>query len=218
MMLMLSNTVFAQTFTITPDDSASSSGYREDMQSLFIYQHNTSPDTISIKWKKVSASVPALWDATICDNLLCYTGLQDSGVMNRIAPDTAAYLLLHVTSHVNYGTAIVRYAVWDVANPAMKDTLTFLVTANDVSAINEAGSDQNFRIYPNPVQGTLQIQTSIGSDFTYTIKDLSGREILTDSFTGGSCSVPAGNIASGIYCLSISDKDKNTYTKKIIKE
>src|SRR5262245_48617705 len=116
---------FSQSYTLSPGDSISSSGLLADLAILSIEQHNQSVDTLVLKWQKVSESVPAYWDAAVCDNRMCYTTLEDTGTMIPVAPGNFGFLQLHVTPHVNLGTAVVRYEVWDSSNVALRDTLTF---------------------------------------------------------------------------------------------
>ncbi len=117
----------AQSYSIIPNDTIQISGVLEDLETLSIQQQNNSNDTLFLEWKKVSESVPLFWDASICDNSFCYTSLIDSGYMNPVIPGDYGLMLLHITPHVNYGTAIIRYAVWDALTPNLKDTLTYIL-------------------------------------------------------------------------------------------
>jgi hypothetical protein len=65
--------------------------------------------------------------------------------------------LLHITAHVNYGTATVRYAVWDIANPEIKDTLTYILTISATLGISETENKNGFNIFPNPAKETINI-------------------------------------------------------------
>lgn len=136
-----SNMCLAQNYSITPNDTFWLAGQMEDFQTLTITQHNTSGKTITLTWRKVSESIPSKWDALVCDNQVCYATLVDSGTMNPILPNDSAFLFVKITGHVNYGTAVIRYALWDIDNPALKDTLTFILTIDKISAI-EKGMDK----------------------------------------------------------------------------
>ncbi len=130
----------AQSYSIIPNDTIQISGVLEDLETLSIQQQNNSNDTLFLEWKKVSESVPLFWDASICDNSFCYASLIDSGYMNPVFPGDYGLLLLHITTHVNYGTAIIRYAVWDALTPNLKDTLTYIlqvVPTGLTSALND---------------------------------------------------------------------------------
>jgi hypothetical protein len=207
---------FAQSFSNTPNDTINIVGMMEDLETLSIQQLNISPNTITLKWKKVSESVPLLWEASVCDNQICNTTLVDSGMMNPVNPSDYGLLLLHITAHVNYGTATVRYAVWDIANPAMKDTLTYILTISATSSIAEAENKSAFSIFPNPVTENINISSKLQSGFQYVITDVSGKEIEKGISTTNSISVNTENLPHGVYTVSIFTENKFISTKNIV--
>ena len=107
---------FAQTYTIYPQKISTSNALLEDLQTLIIRQVNITNDTLQLHWKKVSASVPDSWEASICDNQLCNTTLPDSGSMGLVMPNDYGFLLIHCTPHVSLGSAIIRYSVFGMPN------------------------------------------------------------------------------------------------------
>lgn len=207
---------FAQTYSITPNDTFQVTALMEDLETLTIYQLNTSNDSIIFKWKKVSESVPAKWDASICDNLICNATLVDSGMSNPVAPAETGFLLLHITAHVNFGTAAIRYAVWDIKNPALKDTLTFIMKVNSTSGISDVKNKDVFNISPNPINGKMIINRSVEGVFTYSVFDIAGREILMGTGDGKVEIVSTDNIPNGIYFITLYQEHKIYTSKKII--
>lgn len=205
---------FSQSYSITPNDTFEVVGYLEDLQTLTIFQQNNTNDTLYFQWQKVSENVPANWDANICDNEVCYTILMDSGTTNPVYPTEAGFILLHVTPHVNYGTAIIRYAVWDIANPSLKDTLTFITTVNAPSAIAETENKNVFSVFPNPVSDLLNIQFSNNEEHIVSIYNSKGEKISSAVSTQNT-ELETRNFLNGIYTVSISDS-KSFFTKKII--
>lgn len=206
---------FAQTFSLTPNDSINTTGVLEDLQTLSIQQPNISSDTIILKWKKISESVPPLWDASICDNSICNTSLVDSGMMNPVVPLDYGLLLIHITPHVNYGTAIVRYAVWDIANPNLKDTLTYILTSTATSGIAEEENKNAFSIFPNPAKDFISINTNNNKNYSVNIFNSVGEKIYsTTQFAN--CTLPIANWNNGIYEIEIFSENKIIGTQKII--
>lgn len=206
---------FAQSYSITPDDTVKMAGAMEDMETLSIQQVNTSNSIITLKWQKISASFPDKWEAAVCDNSLCNTSLVDSGMMNPVIPGDYGLLLLHITPHRNYGTAKVRYAVWNVATPSLRDTLTYILTVDETSGISESQSNKTFSIYPNPAKDNISIGTSLQTDFQYFVTDVSGRVLQAGISKTDVTLVPTGNLLNGIYNISISDMNKVVSTQKI---
>ncbi len=206
----------AQSYINTPNDTLNITGMMEDLETLNIRQLNNSTNTINLKWKKVSESVPANWEASVCDNTICYTSLVDSGTMNPVIPGDYGFILLHITPHVNYGTAIVRYAVWDITNDANKDTLTYILTVNETSGIDAAANKKNFSIYPNPANNNIYIISNLQSGFEFLITDIAGKKMMGGIAKENSIAIITTNFPNGIYNISVIDNNKKNNTKKII--
>jgi hypothetical protein len=207
---------FAQSYSLVPNDTIHMVGMMEDLETLSIQQQNTSTDTIQLKWQKVSESVPPIWEANVCDNAFCNTSLVDSGTMNPVLPSEYGLLLLHITPHKNYGTAVVRYAVWDIANPALKDTLTYILTVNTSSGISDAENKNAFSIFPNPAKEYINIISKLQTGFHYVITDVSGKEIGNGISKTNSISISTSDLPNGVYSVSIFTENKIINTKKIL--
>lgn len=206
----------AQSFSNRPNDTIQIIGMMEDLQTLSIEQLNISPNTITLKWKKVSERVPLLWEASVCDNQICHTTLVDSGMMNPVISSDYGLLLLHITAHVNYGTAIVRYAIWDHANPTMKDTLTYILTVSATSGINEAENENTFSIFPNPAKESINIISKLQTGFQFLITNTLGKEVEKGISKTNSISVDIQNLPNGVYNISIFTENNIINTKKIL--
>lgn len=209
---------FSQTFSITPNDTFKTSGMMEDQQTLTISQLNTSSNVITLEWEKLSESVPVGWEASVCDNRICYAILEDTGTMNPVAPSEMGFLLLHITGHVNYGTAVIRYAVWDITNPALKDTLTYILTVDQNSGIAETANSKIFTIYPSPAKGQINIVSGFQAGFTYSVINLTGEEVQTGHSDVNSVIFSTGNFPSGIYLLKLSPVDSGIDNKFFIQK
>jgi hypothetical protein len=208
---------FAQHYSIIPNDTIRIIGIMEDEQTLSIQQLNSSTDTITLHWKKISESVPSKWEASVCDNSFCNTSLADSGTMSPIIPADYGLLLLHITPHVTYGTAVVQYVVWDDTTPSIKDTLTYILTVFETMGINEAYNYYSFSIFPNPASDNLHIILPSESNDTFSITDISGTVIQKGTVLESSKFVSIENFPNGIYFILIFDpKKKYTFAKKII--
>jgi hypothetical protein len=192
---------------LTPGDSVQFTGVFDHLQTLSIQQVNTSADTIQLAWRKLSESVPPNWEAVVCDNVMCYTSLTDSGTMIPVLPGDYGFVLLHITPHVNYGTAVVRYEVWDIGNASLKDTLTYILSLDSVSAISEDKTLEPFQLFPNPANVSFNLRTNLSSGFTYSICDLNGNDVLKGISKTNCVSVSTMNIDCGIYTVTIFEKN-----------
>lgn len=200
---------FAQAYSIIPNDTFKISGMMEDQQTLTISQLNTSGNIITLGWEKISESVPVGWDASVCDNRLCYGALEDSGTMNPIIPSETSFLLLKITGHVNYGIAVIRYAVWNVNNPTMRDTLTYVMTIQNTGIAEKVMHP--FTIFPNPANDLVNIQSRVHTKFTCSLMDLTGKEVQTGHSNANSIILSTENLPNGIYFLKLIPVDSKLY-------
>jgi len=205
----------AQRYSIIPNDTIEARGILEDLQTLSIHQINNSSDTIILKWRELSESVPSLWEAAICDNSVCNTSLVDSGTMSPVFPNEYGLLLLHITPYGEPGTARIRYEVWDDDNPLRKDTLTFIFTAAGSLGIYENIID-DFKVSPNPAKDDFIIITKNRNDVGYSIADITGKIVMSKTFESDSSLVNIANYPNGIYTISIFDKQRQKQTFKLI--
>lgn len=210
------NCGFCQTFFNSPDDTIEITGFLEDLQTLTIEQHNISNDTITLSWQKVSDTVPALWEASVCDNVFCYTSLVAGGIMNPIASGDLGFLLMHITAHVNYGTAVIRYAVWDVLNPSLKDTLTYILHVTNASAFNTLDKPGEAIVYPVPFNDVLNFKFPSNKICELQVESSEGK-LIYSSVAGEDFQLATDNWTSGIYFLKMKTQD-GLFINKIIRQ
>lgn len=216
-MLAPTSVLHAQTYSNLPNDTIKITGMMEDLETLSIRQLNTSADTIQLQWEKVSESVPLAWDASVCDNAFCYTSLLDGGAMNPIAPLDYGFLLLHITPRVEFGTAVIRYAVWDIANPIRKDTLTYILTVGAATSVDDVRDQPASHLFPNPATNNINLTSMFGSGFQFFITDVSGRVIERGVSTSISHSLNIEHIPNGAYRVAfVSDKNVVTFSTFLV--
>lgn len=207
--------VFGQNYIITPNDTIKMNGGMEDLATLSIQQVNTTTKSINLKWEKLSEKVPSNWEAWVCDNKMCYATLEDSGSMNPVFQGEYGLVLLHITPHVNFGTAVIRYSVWDIENEAVKDTLTYILAVNETSGINLTNTN-GIRISPNPAQNIIHILSNLQGGFQFYIHDFLGNNIYSGVSYKNAISLSTENFQNGIYSISITNKNKLISSKKLV--
>ncbi len=215
-LITTSDVSFAQSYSIIPNDTFEVTGYLEDLETLIISQLNTTNDTLNLKWQKVSASVPANWEASICDNFTCNLDLAKNGTMNPVVPNDMGFLLLHITAHLNYGTAVIRYSVWDINYPATKDTLTFIMHVYAPAGTTVIDNNSSFSVFPNPSNSYINLKSTLDTAFQYFICDLSGKLISMGNSKESKVNISTSNLANGIYRASIYLKNKHINTQSFI--
>jgi hypothetical protein len=188
----------AQTYTLSPGDTLTLDCLLEDYQDLVFTQDNISAGTIQLKWEKISASVPAGWDMKICDNKLCYNGLEQSEEMLPVGPGGKGILALKVNPRINPGTAVVRYAVWDMAVPSLRDTLTWIVRVVP-TGVKDA-EETSFSAYYSQAGSAIIMQSPGSEVYSFMVSDMSGRVLVTGQDQGVH-RVEMGNFSEGIYSI-----------------
>jgi hypothetical protein len=141
-----------------------------------------------------------------------------SGMMNPILPNDYGLLLLHITAHVNHGTATVRYAVWDIANPAIKDTLTYILNIPVASSIAEAEIKSALSIFPNPANNVINFSNDTNAVVSLVeMTDMNGRVIKSAKINATEGEISVSDLSSGVYMMRITT-DQGNATKKIVKQ
>lgn len=211
-LIAATNISFAKNYSLVPNDTILINGLLEDLQTLTIQQLNTSKDTINLQWKKLKADMPENWEASVCDNSFCYTSLVENGTMLPVFPDDYGMVLLHVTPKINYGEALIQYAVWDAKFPNEIDTLTYILIAEKATSIKSEYTS-NIEIFPNPTNNILNISNNSIDLNSYYIRDIFSRIVLTGQLNSNINQVALQSLASGFYSIEI--KDRNGKVKSI---
>lgn len=81
----------------------------------------------------------------------------------------------------------------------------------------ESNFDRNFRIYPNPTQGTVNIASVVRlGETNVSIVDMNGRTVLSqDIEIGNQATIDASSLAAGVYVVKI-DGGNYSHTAKLI--
>jgi len=208
--LFVSSNCRAQSFTNVPNDTIIATGTMDVADFYNISQQDNSADSIYLQYEKVSVVLPDQWEALICDNITCFIDLAQSGDMAAVSPGQDGFLSLHVTPHLNPGTAIIRYAVWDISNPVLRDTLTWIISVGETGINSLSQSATSIFISGNQ----LMVQKSDPAITRIQIFNLEGKTFVESSFTGNEISLDVSNFMSGVYLVEARDS-KTIFTRKI---
>ena len=90
---------------------------------------------------------------------------------------------------------------------------------NCILGTAERNFDNNFRIYPNPSNGNINISSIVAlGDANVSIYDVNGRQVFSQGISiQDTVNINAGSLTTGVYVLTISG-DNFTHTAKIIIE
>ena len=88
---------------------------------------------------------------------------------------------------------------------------------NTTVSINEKNSNTNFKIYPNPANGLLNVASEdLGTEIK--IINTLGQIIQTTTIQNQTTILNISNLLNGIYFLQVFNNEKLIGTRKIVKE
>jgi hypothetical protein len=149
-----------------------------------------------------------LTSLTAIDNNLTCLDLSQNPLLTGVEVNSNDPSLIIVVADVaaaNASTGIYQW--WSKDATASYDTTCGTTNINDSSLAN------NFKIFPNPVIDTLNIQSMQNS--TYILYDINGRLILKGYFQIGNNTMDLSSFDSGIYFLRVLSLHKS-FTRKLI--
>ncbi len=210
--------VYSQSYTITPKDSIVAFASFNKLTHFNIQQNNQSGRTLILNWKRIAVSIPTGWAANLCDNAHCFTDFPESGTMDSVFNTEYGLLAVGINPDTIQGTAWVQYEVWDLNYPNNKDTLTWIISSNNITGINKV-EFHNYNlpgVYPNPASDFFYINTGMQSGFEFLIIDMYGKEIQKGvNELNGKEEVSSVNLANGVYQIIISKNKKPVSTTRI---
>jgi hypothetical protein len=135
----------------------------------------------------------------------------------QINPLTGEFIWDSPLSVGSYSIAIYveEYRNGNICGKSIRD---MTIDVSSLASINEADGN-NMRVYPNPCTDHLTIEFS---DYPSTKKyvrmyNMLGEEMLKENFSSLEYSINTSTLPQGIYFVTISDGNKNSVIRKIIK-
>jgi len=109
-----------------------------------------------------------------------------------------------------------------VTNSDRSDTLTLsqFVDVQDCSSTQETLMQENYQVYPNPVEGSgvIRIRKSSGKILHIRLQTLQGMTLLDRRLAGeGDAMLQLPHLPSGVYLLNINDQHQSCTEKLIIR-
>lgn len=180
-----------------------------------IYLKNIDSKPLRIAYEKVMVDYPSGWSApAFCDNVGCYLTFVDSGKFSDIAPGEKASIKITISALGVADTATIKYAIWDVNNPSVKDTLTFNVMVR-WSAGTQLTCMPQQAIYPVPADRQLQVNT-LGVDYIEVLS-LSGQKVMEYYPNADWSKLDIAHLNQGSYVIVLRGNNiqrKYTFLKK----
>lgn len=177
----------------------------------FIFIQNTGSKSVTLNFNLVDSEVPSEWHAAACTNLGCFTNIPESGSLGTLAPGEEAYFSINLTSNDTEGDATVSYAISDISNPEVADTIEFVYHANETGSMVVGPW-----VKVNYFEGTLtvflrddQIPASI------RIFNFQGNQLF-DQKVEGLYSYRLGDHEAGVYIFYIEDELGRIHKERLV--
>lgn len=88
---------------------------------------NISNIPIYLIWETIYNSFPKEWDCSMCQHGACQIGIPKGSFFKKLNPDQQGFIAIHVIPEQKTGKGIVKFKIYDKANPQYSETLTFEV-------------------------------------------------------------------------------------------
>jgi hypothetical protein len=100
-------------------------GKRLDISKIKV--ENTSDKPIYLVWETVYNSFPKEWDCSMCQHGACQIGIPKGSVFNKLNADQQGFIAIHVIPAQKTGKGVVKFKIYDKANPEYSEIHTFEV-------------------------------------------------------------------------------------------
>jgi len=114
---------------------------------------------------------------------------------------------------------IVERDMWPLANA--QALITYITNRGGVAqvcvaSVNETKNEE-FISYPNPATDQVTIETKMEEDYTISIKNLNGQEVLTQKSSGSaSLTLNVSKLSKGLYLLEVRSAKQTVCDKLVI--
>ncbi len=141
-----------------------------------------------------------------------------TGAWSSVTPTLATITSGGVVTGVAVGTDTIRYTVTNGCGTTIA-TKTVAVTAHRGFAGSAAGQETPaVKLYPNPTSGIVKLEfTGNNGTSTIVVTDVSGKVLFSKTTEDASLELDLGNVASGVYLISIN-MGGTQFNEKVIVE
>lgn len=88
---------------------------------------NISNKPIYLVWETISNTFPKEWDCSMCQHGACQIGIPKGSAFNKLNADQQGFIAIHVIPSNTVGNGIVKFKIYDKANPDYVKILAFEV-------------------------------------------------------------------------------------------
>jgi len=182
-------------------------------------------DTIfSIDENSPALTLVGIVSAEDPDGDVIYYEILDGNINNTFSLSmSTGYIRVANPDSLDYETEKFRLFILTIVakelNGPHTDTGTVTINVTDVYVINIASRSfsSNIKIYPNPSNDLVTIQTGVIGTYTVEITSLNGQKLYWRNFSSNTCKVDLSKFQKGVYFITVKARDY-VRTEKIIKQ
>ena len=215
LILLFSKIGIGQNFYFSNGDSLSATFEINDYSWVHTKIKNESDSSVIFQWELITFIQPESWEFGICDFIYCYTLGETTGIMEPVeANSEQGFLTINVEADIA-DTGFYQIAVWDIAYPEAKDTLsaTLIATPSYSSLSKIPATKISPTIYYDSQSVNLSIKNPTESNVCLTIYNTLGELILDaiiiEAFSEKRVDLSSLNTAN--YIAKIQMPEKNTF-------
>ena len=215
---------YAQDFNYSPVQHRVDTVANENYASFNIQIETDVPQAIKYGWELVSNTLDTNWSYSLCDYNGCFVGIPQTGLMSDISLADAqngikGFFILNITVGQFYGSGKAVIYVYDSEDFSKGDSVSFEVHWFGTSTGITSPELDPINVFPNPTNGQFSFANSGQQDLTYSVYNMIGELLRSDIIQAGvNHSVDLSGQSDGIYILSYTDQDGNTWNRRIVKE
>lgn len=221
--LVLSNFVIAQNFTLTPKFSKIQGASTKNIIEANVNFTNLASDLSDtiFNYEVIEVQIPSAWTLSICDPFQCLdgsgvVGFKSSFIMKTSSGSNSGIFKIDFTPNGTAGNGTAKIIIRS-AKTSFVDTISVDAKVWSVS-VKEAAAKTNkeFSFYPNPAKDELVVKYFSKETIQVEIYNILGSKVKTFNVNSGQAVVNIEELANGIYFMRFKDDDKmisKTFTK-----
>lgn len=175
MFVAATHLAMGQGYTLVPAASIVADAPYNRITHYTIQQQNLTESSLIFHWRQISLEMPTGWTANLCDNGHCFTGFPQSGIMDTVFEGDMGLLSVAIDPGSLIGRAVIRYVLWEEQTPEIKDTLTWIINAGNLSEVQYTRTQEPLLWLKG---NTLYLNDEERKYTTLRLQDLSGREVF----------------------------------------
>lgn len=166
---------------------------------------------IYVGFELIENTTPNEWSVTGCTNTICYVKVPGEGLLGDIGNGQQGYISINLAVNEHPGSGTIRFAVFDVVNPALRDTISFIYHVEETGT-----SKPQPWAHINFSQNTLTVfVANEGVETSLKVFTLSGELVFSNQQLNAINSVSFVDFRKGVYVAIVEEKNGRKQTYKL---